>query len=277
MVAKKAPTAVADTTEDQNVAVVENQNGPVADDNVTVISAGKKPAKGKAKPRKPRDPARHNIDELSMRKAVGQRIKRLREDSGLTQLKFSEAVMAKAGACSRQAVAQWERGAASPSNGMLVILAKLLKTTPSYLAFGDKGADNSTARAVSQVPSALVLVPEVSFGESPTVRNTIRQWGLPREVVSEITHNKPEDIYITTVVGDTISDQHPAHSRVYVDSKDLRPDGSPMGFWDGYGIAFAYISPVLGKAKTLRIHGNGVDETMDAEEVVLMGKVKRSA
>ena len=65
------------------------------------------------------------------RNTVGARIAKLRYQLGLTQDD-----VAKVANRGRSAVAQWERDDCEPPLAIIVELAKILETTPQFLAFG---------------------------------------------------------------------------------------------------------------------------------------------
>ena len=71
----------------------------------------------------------------------GKRLKRKREDKGLTQ----EELALKVGKASKQAISNWENGKAEPSISEVRELAKILSTTAGYLIDGDPSNQENTS------------------------------------------------------------------------------------------------------------------------------------
>lgn len=64
---------------------------------------------------------------------TGERIGRLRQEKGMTQIALAEAL-----GITSQAISKWERGQSFPDVSRLDELAELLDTTVTYLLTGDE-------------------------------------------------------------------------------------------------------------------------------------------
>ena len=199
---------------------------------------------------------------------LGTRISALRKELNLTQ----EGLSVKLG-CSRTTVAQWERDANPTDLKTLEVLAKVLKTTPEYLAFGIKDV-KTVYRAPEEV--GLSVIDEVEFGDNPYEPDTVRQWAIPEDVVKESLKADFKDLLV--VRSPATVDKFREGDRMIVDTGDKKP--SPEGIflhWDGLGIVINSMTMIPGKdTPTVRVYSANSDRHYDhpISDMKIIGRVR---
>jgi transcriptional regulator with XRE-family HTH domain len=193
-------------------------------------------------------------------KTVGGRIRSAREQANMTQQDI-----AKIMGLSRSAVAQWETGVTSPSVQRTYDIAKLIGTTPQWIAFGI--SDKARIEYVERPGSA--KVPEIVFGSKPTDIQETNAWTLPVDYLkSELHCQSTDNLLIWRVEGSDMAPAYEYGDKIIVDTNAKRP--SPSGIfltWDGVGPALRSISvvPVHGKP-TARV---GTADGREAYEIAV--------
>ena len=86
------------------------------------------------------------VKDLVSTHSVGERIKRIREELGFSQLEFSKAVGA-----TKSAVANWENGYNYPNNDRLKVIAGLGNTTVNQLLNSNPLSDYSTDELLQEL------------------------------------------------------------------------------------------------------------------------------
>jgi len=215
---------------------------------------------------------------------LGDRIKKAREDRGLSQAALGKL----AGGVSRNAVSQWESGDTVPTGPNLVRIARALRLSPEYLSEGGKLPAAESPRP-SPHPESFALVPEIlvtagmghgeiqeveTFG-ADTVRDT---WGLPRDFIRE-ARVQPEDLRILPLKGDSMAPTLTGTDRAIINIADRVP--SPPGIfalWDGYGVIVKRVE-IVPKTRPPRlriISDNPLHQPyeIEGEEHTIIGRLK---
>lgn len=208
---------------------------------------------------------------------IGARIKAARAELRITQAELARRIsMKRKDGCTRASVGQWEINATFPSYQMMVYIADALKLTPGYLAFGDVYANGQSADPKPVDIEGLDLLAEIRIGNSPDDRRKVRVWGIPSDLLSNTFIGGVEALFIVEVRGSALQPLYDQGDRVYVDSSDTRPDGSPFLFWDGAGASFGILTtqPTV-DGPMIKISGDGVDfPLLPLTAIKVIGKVK---
>ncbi len=203
-------------------------------------------------------------------KTVGGRIRALREKESLTQQDI-----AKIMGMSRAGVAQWELNVTSVSIQKAVELAKLLHTTPQFLAFGIDGQPK--IEYIERPDSA--RIPEVMFGAKPTEVTELRNWTVPQDYLKGELHVlSTENLIIWRVEGSDMAPSYEYGDKVIVDMNAKRP--SPSGIflvWDGVGPALRNVAVVpVGGKPTARVATLDGKETFEVaiDKLTIIGRAR---
>jgi transcriptional regulator with XRE-family HTH domain len=206
---------------------------------------------------------------------IGKRLRELREAKGLTQEGLAKLIAARRDeGCSRAAVGQWEIHATHPHYDMIETISEVLDVSPAYLAFGllapgeeeiedDRFAD-------------LTFVDEVRFGDTIDAMESVRQWGIPTDLIAPSIEGKPEDMIVLEVKSSTLRPDYMPGDRVYVDTQDKKPTGGAFAFWDGIGVAFGQMNVIPSKSGPMvKVTGEGVDlDPIPLDDLDIIGKIK---
>lgn len=200
--------------------------------------------------------------------SVGARIREAREKSEMTQQDIAQIM-----GLSRAAVAQWESDTTSPSIHKVGEIAKLLSTSPQWLAFGV----SLEPKVVYQSPAGSVNVPEVMFGDKPTEQNKVRDWQIPADYLKSELHAMSTDgLVIWRVENDSMAPSYEYGDKVIIDTNAKKP--SPSGvflLWDGIGPSLANVSITPGNGKPVaRVSGSGNAYEVPADKLQVIGRVR---
>lgn len=208
---------------------------------------------------------------MAKNETVGSRIKEARDQKQMTQLDIAKIL-----GISRAAIAQWENETTSPSISTVTEVAKLLETTPQWLAYGV----SAEPTIVHQTPPGMVEIKEVAFGESPVATVDVRSWVLPLDYIkSEIHAGSADALIIWRVEGSNMTPSYELGDKVFVDTSSRKP--SPSGVfltWDGFGPALhnVTVTPSSGKliARVSNTDGKTEPYEVPAEKLVIIGRVR---
>lgn len=99
---------------------------------------------------------------------IGERIKKRREELGMSQIELAE----KVGYTSRSSIAKLETNANGMTQSKIIEFAKALKTTPSYLMGWEDSTENTQQNSYENIPGiravtvkTIPLFAEISCGE----------------------------------------------------------------------------------------------------------------
>lgn len=162
------------------------------------------------------------------------RIVAARKAEKLSQVDLAEKL--KAG---QSTVASWEKGKNEPDLAAIRKLARVLKRTPEWLAFGlseDVGADMAMlpeydVRALSGSPGLLEVHEE---GKTEAV---LRRYAVPRAEFRAAFGANPDMVAVFEVIGDSMLGTLNPGEKVFVNMGDRSP--TPPGIfvvWDGLGL-----------------------------------------
>lgn len=151
----------------------------------------------------------------------------------------SQTWLAEKGGWGQSTVASWETGKNEPALADIRKLAKILKATPEYLAFGvhdEVGADMALlpeydVRALSGSPGLLEVHEE---GAADAV---LRRYAVPRAEFRAAFGASPDLVAVFEVIGDSMVGTLNPGEKVFVNMGDRSP--SPPGIfvvWDGLGL-----------------------------------------
>ena len=194
--------------------------------------------------------------------SLATRIKTLREEKKLTQEQLAEAV-----GLGRTSTTQWEAGRSEPPLGRIENLARILDTTPEYIAFGKRGP---------KAAETTYSIHEYVFGNTPSNRASVNVWGLPRQWIDvEVGARSPGELMVFAVPYQTV----PAYEqgcRVLVDRSltKITPPGYYL-HWDGLGPTISHVSvgPPSGRKVTARVKTNEGDYEIEADKLQIIGRV----
>lgn len=177
---------------------------------------------------------------------------------------------------SRAAVAQWERGQTIPQPHVIIEVAKYLKTTPEWLAFGVK-SDTKVIERESLDPS-FVKFDEVVF-DSATSSRKVGSWGAPKNWIDvELRPLNIDTLVVCQFDGTNMLPRIQSGDKLLIDMASRKP--SPPGVfahWDGYGVAVNQITIIPGSQPTARISsldGETAPYEIPAEQVAIIGRVR---
>ena len=177
---------------------------------------------------------------------------------------------------SRAAIAQWERGQTVPQPHIMIEVAKFLKTTPEWLAFGVKNETKVVREAVEDPD--FIKLDEVVFDSAERSRKT-GTWGAPRNWVEvELRPLSKDTLVIVQSDATNMSPRIKSGDKILVDMSSRRP--SPPGIfahWDGYGVAINQIAIIPGPTPMARVSSlDGETETYDiaADQLTIIGRVR---
>lgn len=203
------------------------------------------------------------------RDTLGRRIQKLRMEQGVIQADIGKAVD-----LTRTAVAQWERDDSEPSLDRIQIIAKMLKTTPQYIAFGITSAPKVVAPDPDELGYA--LVEEVTFGDGTDNPVSTQTWGLPTTWLrGELQITDYTQAVIVQSPVDT--EKFGYGDRVVVDRGARRV--SPPGMflhWDGQGPMISQMSLVPGDPKKPKVKVSAPQGAyeLDLDKVQVIGRVR---
>jgi phage repressor protein C with HTH and peptisase S24 domain len=179
---------------------------------------------------------------------MGDRI-RLRR----TELKLTQEQLGRMVGISKQAVGQWESGAAVPTGPNLVDCAEALKVRERWLSSGRapkepmvepqrKTLDSGSARGTIGAGRPFTIEEldvRAAAGAGAMVESEgkIGEWSLPSTLVRVASNSAAEAIKILTVVGDSMPSSFRPYDKVMVDTLDRNP--TPPGIfvvWEGLGL-----------------------------------------
>lgn len=178
---------------------------------------------------------------------------------------------------SRSAVAQWERGASIPPIPVLMEVARILKVTPQWLAFGL--TDDETPAAKTDVDPDFVTIEERVYDGLESYRKTA-SWGVPRaRMVHEARAADPESLFLIRVEADNMSPKYAHGDMILIDpiARKVSPPGI-FAHWDGVGISVNQIAVIPGPVPVARV--SSLDGTpqyeVDPEKLTILGRVRGS-
>jgi len=213
-------------------------------------------------------------DRLETNKIIGSRIREARKEKDMTQEGLAETIKNNIGSCSRQAVAQWERGSAMPSYSMMPELARALGVSPAWLSFGVTGTNNKASVRASDQAAQTIRINHVQFGQSLDARKIVAQWGVPKTAFALLDGAGRNDVIITEVNSKVVAGKYESGDLVYINTHDKRPDGGVIAYWDGMGIAFAFAAVIPSKANPkIHLTGQNLDFSTDLDDIEIIGKV----
>ena len=177
---------------------------------------------------------------------------------------------------SRAAIAQWERGQTIPQPHVIVEVAKYLKVTPEWLAFGVKNETKVIERET--LDPDFVKFDEVVFDGAESPRK-VGSWGAPRNWVEvELRPLSTDTLVVVQCDAVNMTPRIRSGDRVLIDMASRRP--SPPGIfahWDGYGVAINQIAIIPGETPTARVSSlDGETETYDvpASSLKIIGRIR---
>lgn len=200
---------------------------------------------------------------------VGSRIREIREAKAMTQND-----VAKMLGLSRAAIAQWEGDTTSPSIHTVAEVAKLLETSPQWLAFGISTAP----QIIYREPEGSAAIKEAIWGDSPADMTTGKSWSVPVEYLkTELNCLSTSGLVIWRVESPNMAPVYEYGDRVIIDTAARRP--SPSGtflIWDGIGPSLNEITIVPGKNGPLaRISAkSGESYEVAADKLQVLGRVR---
>ena len=203
---------------------------------------------------------------------VGGRIRDARERKEMTQNE-----LAKRFGITRSGIAQWESDTTSPSIYKTEEIAKLLETTPQWLAFGI----SSEPKIVYQPEPGSVTINEVNFGEKPTEIDKVRSWAVPADYLkTELQCLSTSGLIIWRIHSSDLEPPYERGDKVIVDTNAKKPSPSGMFLlWleDGVGPSLNHVS-VVPQGTTMiasvsrKAAGNGYEVPVDKLHVI--GRVR---
>jgi transcriptional regulator with XRE-family HTH domain len=207
------------------------------------------------------------------KETLGFRIKQARLNANLTQLGLSKLV----GDVGRSAIAQWERNDSTPSLPTINKVAKILNVKPESLTHGFDYAPVEVAPSPEKL--GYVLVPEVTYGDKPEVKNEQQKWGLPYNwLKTEIGVSNPDAMIVYKVEVSFSGSPFEMGDRLLVDTGQTRP--SPAGtflYWSGFGpeIGEFYVIPQIGSKKALcKVKTPHGEMETEVDKILILGRVK---
>jgi len=202
---------------------------------------------------------------------VGERLRETREAKQMTQ-----GDVAKLLGLSRAAVTQWETDTTSPSVHKLAEIAKLLETTPQWLAYGV----GKEPEVIYKPAAGSVSLKEIVFGEKVDERSEVRDWNIPTDYLkSELRAQDSGSLFIWRVEGSNMEPLYEYGDKVIVDAGAKRP--SPSGvflIWDGVGPSLHNVNvvPISGKpvARVSSTDGKTDQYEVPADKLQVIGRVR---
>lgn len=202
--------------------------------------------------------------------AVGARIRKCRDAENLKQDDISRSLK-----ISRSAVAQWESGTTTPSLTSLIDMARLLSTTPEYLAFGIQD-DAPTVKAPSE-RAGLATVEIISWGASPGEYHVIGELALDEAYVSDVSlTGKAASLKVASFRSSSLVDGLERGDRILVDISANRPmQTGTYVYWNGFAASIASLRPFMGEAgPAVQISEAGhLRQTVAADKIKILGLV----
>jgi transcriptional regulator with XRE-family HTH domain len=216
--------------------------------------------------------------------SLGERLRKAREAAGITQEVLAKQVThlleldgvtdeERAKKRGRSSIAQWETGRAFPEFTTISAIARAVKKTPEYLAYGI----TNEPKTVMPEPEVMgfVLAPEIQILDERKHKE-VQKWGLPLDWLRGelgVTSYKDLAIYKVEVNGDPFE----YGDRVIIDRNNFRP--SPPGYflyWDGVGanIAKMRVVPSAGKKHIVKVSSSNGDFEVDVDKLSILGRVK---
>lgn len=187
---------------------------------------------------------------------IGDRIRIGRIALGMTQEQLGRAI-----GVSKQAVGQWESGAAIPTGPNLVDCAEALKVRERWLSSGKppkersleaerKTLDSDSARGTLSAGNPLTIEEldvRAAAGAGAMVESNgkIGEWTMPSNLIRVASNSVAEAIKILTVVGDSMPSSFRPYDKVMVDTRDCNP--TPPGIfvvWEGLGLVVKRVMAV---------------------------------
>jgi transcriptional regulator with XRE-family HTH domain len=204
--------------------------------------------------------------------SVGSRIKEARERQQLTQRDLANVL-----GLSRAAVAQWESDTTSPSIQTIAKTAKLLETSPQWLAFGISVEPEVTYK----MPEGSAPLKEVTFGDRPTEMHGSRSWSVPADYLKvELNCQSIDGLIIWRVESPNMEPLYECGDKVIIDLNARKP--TPSGtflMWDGIGPSLnmvAVVPSATGTKPVARVSstGGGDGYEVPADKLQIVGRVR---
>lgn len=205
------------------------------------------------------------------KKAVAERIKAKRAENDITQ-----DGLAKYLGVSRTAITQWEKGLTMPSFEKTLIMARVLRTTPEFIAFGVEGRGKKEDQDTVQVE-------EVIWGETPDQYHHVASWALPKDFSRADRHAEDDALKIVTIETEAFLPRITPGDKLLIDTS-VNKIGAESYYmiWNGVTATLAHIMIVPGAKPTARVAyaaGAGVDPSkvfeVALDDLVVLGRVKR--
>lgn len=177
---------------------------------------------------------------------------------------------------SRAAVAQWERGKTVPQPHTIIALAKYLRTTPEWLAFGIKSDAKVIEKTVDHPD--VVFIDELVF-DGPDNSRKVGTWGAPKNWVEvEVRPLVKESLIVVRCDADNMAPKYLAGDKLLIDAGSRKP--SPPGVfahWDGMGVAINQITVIPGSEPIARVSStDGSTPTYEVpfSHLTILGRVR---
>lgn len=199
---------------------------------------------------------------------VGQRIRECREAKDITQQVIGTHLK-----ISRSAIAQWESDTTSPSLPTLVELARLINTTPEYLAFGIQDGIRTVYRAPEH--SGLHTVEFVAFEDKGAERK-VGAFAIDEAYLKDLSSTgKSEDLRGFIVPANGLIERFQRGDRLVVDVSVKQPrQPGVYVYWNGFDASLAQMSAGMGEnGPVVRILEGGQTSTVAVDKVQILGKV----
>lgn len=208
--------------------------------------------------------------EPEIAKRVGERIRECREKADKTQ-----EYLAKSMNISRSAIAQWESGTTSPSLTSLQDLARLLQTTPEYLAFDIRDGVRTVYRSPEREGMHTINV--VAYGDGPDDISIKGEFALDEDYAKDVSLSgststlKAMDVTVRGLVPDI-----DRGDRVLFDDSVTKPaQPGVYVYFNGLSVSIAEMRAVLGDGgkPSVQITEAGSTATVGLDQIKVLGRV----
>ena len=209
-------------------------------------------------------------NEPEMAKKVGERIRECREKADVTQ-----EYLAKQMQISRSAIAQWESGTTTPSLTSLQDIARLMHTTPEYLAFDIRDGVRTVYRSPEREGMHTVSI--VAWGDGPDDVTIKGELALDEDYARDVSlTGSSESLRAMDIATRGLVPDFDRGDRVIIDVSATKPAQPGIYvYWNGISVSMAEMRAILGEGgkPSAIITEAGSTSTVTLDQIKVLGRV----